>query len=56
MISNSVRLSKSEWRQVSGIAAQMNWARHSADFRNAEFAADLDNRTATALNQLLRFL
>lgn len=54
MISNSVKLSKGEWRQVSGIAAQLDWARHSADFRNVE--AGLDDRTSTALHQLLRFL
>jgi hypothetical protein len=52
MISNSLKLSKSEWRQLSGVAGENDWSRHSADFRNA----GLDGRTSAALHQLLRYL
>jgi hypothetical protein len=56
MISNSLKLSKSEWRQVSDIAGEIDWSRHGADFRNAELNGGLDGRTSAALHQLLRYL
>jgi hypothetical protein len=55
MEGNAIKLSKSEWRQVSGIAAQIDWARYSSD-RYAHLEAGLSDRTAAALHQLLRLM
>jgi len=56
MPTGSLKLSKSEWRQVSDIAARIDWARYSAAHRYAEIEAGLDGRTASALRQLLRVM
>lgn len=56
MASSALRLSKSEWRHVADVAAHIDWARYSAANRYAELEADLDDRTATALRQLLRVM
>ena len=56
MASGSLKLSKSEWRHVSDIAAQIDWVRYSAATRYAELEAGLDGRTASALRQLLRVM
>ena len=53
MASSALRLSKSEWRQVSDIAARIDWARYSPT-RYAALEASLSDRTAAALHQLLR--
>ena len=55
MTSSELKLSKAEWRQVSDIASQIDWARHSAD-RHARLEADLNDRTSAALHQLLRVM
>jgi hypothetical protein len=55
MISGELKLSKAEWRQVSDIAAQIDWARYSPD-RYAHLEASLSDRTAAALHQLLRLM
>ena len=56
MASGSLKLSKSEWRHVSDIAAHIDWARYSAATRYAELEAGLDGLTASALRQLLRVM
>ena len=56
MPTGSLKLSKSEWRQVSDIAARIDWARYSAAARYAEIETGLDDRTASALRQLLRVM
>jgi hypothetical protein len=49
------RLSKSEWQQVSRVAAGLDWARISARSPDeVAMAAGLDGRSATALQHLLR--
>ena len=53
MASSAMRLSRAEWRQVSGIAAQIDWARYSPG-RYAALESGLSDRTAAALHQLLR--
>lgn len=55
MASSALRLSKAEWRQVSDIAARMDWARHSAAGQPA-LEAGLSDRAAAALHQLLRLM
>ena len=55
MATSALRLSKSEWRQVSDIAAQLDWARHSAS-RQPALETGLSDRAAAALNQLLRLM
>lgn len=50
--STAMRLSRAEWRQVSGIAAQIDWARFSPG-RYAALQSGLGDRTAAALHQLL---
>lgn len=52
MASSALRLSKDEWRQVSDIATQIDWARYSPD-RYAHLEASLSDRVAAALHQLL---
>ena len=54
MTNSALRLSKAEWRQVSDVAARIDWARYSAATRYAELESGLDDRTALALRQLLR--
>ena len=56
MANSSLKLSKSEWRHVSDVAAKIDWARYSASDRYAELEAGLDDRTASALRQLLRVM
>lgn len=56
MTSGSLKLSKSEWRHVSDVAAKIDWARYSAASRYAQLEADFDDRTASALRQLLRVM
>ena len=56
MASSTLKMSKSEWRQVSDIAAQIDWARYSAAARYAELESGLNDRTASALRQLLRVM
>ena len=56
MTSAALKLSKAEWRQVSDIAAQFDWARHQAGSRFAAIEAGLSDRASTALHQLLRFM
>ena len=55
MTSAALKLSKAEWRQVSGIAAQIDWARHAVGDQ-AALEAGLTDRTAAALRQLLRLM
>lgn len=55
MTSGELKLSKAEWRQVSDIAAQIDWARYSAG-RYAHLEAGLSDRAAAALHQLLRVM
>lgn len=56
MTSAALKLSKAEWREVSDIAAQFDWARHEAGNRFAAIEAGLNDRAAAALRQLLRFM
>jgi hypothetical protein len=56
MTNGSLKLSKSEWRHVSDVAAQIDWVRYSAAARYAELETGLDDRTASALRQLLRVM
>ena len=56
MPNGQLKLSKSEWRQVSDIAARIDWARYSAAARYAEIETGLDDCTASALRQLLRVM
>ena len=53
MASSALRLSKSEWRQVSDIAARIDWVRYSPE-RYSALEAGLSDRAAAALHQLLR--
>lgn len=49
------RISKSEWQQVSRVAAGLDWARISAQAPNdIAVAAGLNDRSAAALQHLLR--
>jgi hypothetical protein len=49
------RLSKSEWQQVSRVAAGLNWARISQRTPDdMTIAAGLNDRSAAALQHLLR--
>jgi hypothetical protein len=49
------RLSKTEWQQVSRVAAGLNWARISAQTPDeVVMAAGLSDRSAAALQHLLR--
>jgi hypothetical protein len=50
------KLSKSEWQQVSRVAAGLNWARISAQTPDDVVAvnAGLNDRSAAALQHLLR--
>jgi hypothetical protein len=49
------KLSKSEWQQVSRVAAGLNWARISANAPDeVSLAAGLNGRSAVALQHLLR--
>ena len=56
MASAALKLSKDEWRQVSHIAASLDWSRHAPGGRNAAIEAGLSDRAATALRQLLRLV
>lgn len=56
MANGSLKLSKAEWRHVSDVAARIDWARYSAATRYAELETSLDDRTASALRQLLRVM
>jgi hypothetical protein len=53
MTSSELRLSKDEWRQVSDVAARIDWARYSPTRYN-HLEAGFSDRTAAALHQLLR--
>ncbi|HEU0311668.1 MAG TPA: hypothetical protein VFR36_10660 [Sphingomicrobium sp.] len=55
MTRSELRLTKAEWRQVSDVAAQIDWARYSTG-RYAHIEAALSDRTAAALHQLLRVM
>ena len=55
MTTSELKLSKAEWRQVSDIASQIDWARHSID-RHARLEVDLSDRASAALHQLLRLM
>ena len=55
MTSGVMSLSKTEWRQVSGIAARIDWARHASD-QYAALEDGLSDRAAMALRQLLRLM
>ena len=49
------KLSKSEWQQVSRVAAGLNWARISAQMPDdVANSAGLNDRSAAALQHLLR--
>ena len=49
------RISKSEWQQVSQIAAGLDWSRISLQKQHdVAVAAGLNDRTAAALQHLLR--
>ena len=49
------KLSKSEWQQVSRVAAGLNWARISAQTPDeVATAIGLNDRSAAALQHLLR--
>jgi hypothetical protein len=48
------RLSKSEWQQVSRVAAGLDWARISLRMPDEAMAAGLNDRSAAALHHLLR--
>ena len=49
------RISKSEWQQVSQVAAGLDWSRISLQKQHdVAVAAGLNDRTAAALQQLLR--
>ena len=54
MTSSALKLSKAEWRQVSDIAAGIDWTRHGRGYSGLD--ADLSDRAATALRQLLRLM
>lgn len=54
MTSGALRLSKAEWRQVSGIVAGIDWTRHGS--RESGLEAGLSDRAAAALQQLLRLM
>jgi hypothetical protein len=47
------RISKSEWQQVSRVAAGLNWSRISVQ-DSAAINAGLNDRSAAALQYLLR--
>jgi len=49
------RISKSEWQQVSRVAAGLDWSRISVQKqRDVAVAAGLNDRSAAALQHLLR--
>ncbi|HEY0630313.1 MAG TPA: hypothetical protein VGD23_13390 [Sphingomicrobium sp.] len=55
MASSAIKLTKAEWRQVAGIAQQIDWTRHDAG-RIAAPTAGISDRAATALQQLFRLV
>ena len=55
MTSGELKLSKSEWRQLSDVASRIDWARYSAG-RDDRLEADLGDRASAALHQLLRVM
>ena len=50
----ALKLSRAEWRQVSGIAAGIDWTRHGRGYAGLD--AGLGDRAAIALQQLLRLV